>query len=107
MKALHKKYLLTVSNECYPDKWMNADMPNEPQVSLCRQETREKFYGKWEHEVNATRDSTRFRFADCVKGAENNAITIREKCPIDFLRQTREDNATLVSFFKANYSAYL
>jgi hypothetical protein len=73
---LHAAYLLDVSKNCYQDKWMREDAPNEPQVQLCRQETYEKFYAKWQNELVATRDSSKFRFADCVRGANGNVFEV-------------------------------
>lgn len=55
---------------------MREDAPNEPQVQLCRQETYDKFYAKWQNELVATRDSSKFRFADCVRGANGNVFEV-------------------------------
>ena len=32
LKKLHAAYLMDVSKNCYQEKWMREDMPNEPQV---------------------------------------------------------------------------
>lgn len=36
LKKMKVAYLQEVVKTCYPDKWLNPEMPNEPQVELCR-----------------------------------------------------------------------
>jgi len=36
MKKMKVAYLRDVNKNCYKDKWLSDDMPNEPQVDLCK-----------------------------------------------------------------------
>ena len=48
LKKLMFTYLTDVAQNCYPEKWMRDDMPNEPQVNLCKKETHDKYFQTWE-----------------------------------------------------------
>ena len=106
LKKVHAAYLLDVSKNCYQDKWMREDGPNEPQVQLCRQETYNKYFSKWQNELVATRDSAKFRFADCVRGAKGNLFTV-VGCGETYVETMANDNKDLSAFFRKEYSKYM
>lgn len=105
MKKLHVAYLMDVSKNCYPEKWMNEDMPNEPQVNLCRHEKYDKHFGKLNNEIRLTRDSNSFHLSDCLKAADTDGLKA-SKCLKKYVERIEVDNANLLTFVKANYAKY-
>jgi hypothetical protein len=72
---------------------------------LCQQEVHDKIYSKWEKELEGTRDSSKFRFIDCMrKHIEDERAVIA--CARKTEAEMRQDNIALVGFFKANYAKY-
>ena len=99
MKKIKAAYLLDVAKNCYPDKWMRPDMPNEPQVELCHLETKDKYFKNWEQELIAVRDSNKFRMVDCFQEAEGNMADV-SRCMEAYKDGMFRDNKQLTDFFK-------
>ena len=62
LKKMQAAYLLDVSNNCYPAKYMNDAMPNEEQVKLCKLDKRDKYFGKFDEKLNNVRNSNVFKY---------------------------------------------
>lgn len=65
----------------------------------------DKIYGKWDKELAGTRDSSKFRFIDCLrKHIEDEGAVI--SCARKTEAEMIQDNIALVGFFKANFAKY-
>lgn len=65
----------------------------------------DKIYGTWEKELSGTRDSSKFRFMDCMRKHiedEKGVLACARQTEADMLR----DNAALATFFRVNYAKY-
>ena len=62
LKKMQAAYLLDVSKNCYPAKYMDDAVPNEEQVKLCKLDKREKYFGKFDEKLNNVRDSNVFKY---------------------------------------------
>ena len=105
LKKMQAAYLLDVSKNCYPDKYMDDSMPNEEQIDLCKQDKRIKYFGKFEDKLHNVRNSNRFRYQDCVVEADNNMIKAME-CIRAYNTGMDRDNNTLEQFMRGEYSKY-
>ena len=56
---------------------MADDAPNEPQVDVCRNRIHERIFGKFLQRTTNVRDSSLFKYQDCVNEAENEIIKAR------------------------------
>jgi hypothetical protein len=99
-------FMRDASKNCYQDKWMSDDMPNEPQVTLCKSETYEKYFGKWDDQLYQRRETAEYRLKDCIRGVGSDPMGAVE-CARTFIEKTRADNEQLRSFFQDNYSKYM
>ena len=106
LKKLRVAFLREANKKCYQDKWLSDDMPNEPQISLCKSETYEKHFGKWDDQVHKLRERSEFKFKDCIASVGNHPEEIVE-CAQSYLNRAASDNDTLRSFFAENYSKYM
>lgn len=105
LKKMQAAYLLDVSKNCYPAKYMDDAMPNEEQVKLCRQDKRDKHFGKFEEKLENVRDSNVFKYRDCMGEAENNVLKAI-MCMRDYNVQMDKDNETLKNFLHSEYPKY-
>lgn len=72
MKAAYTQVLTESADNCFKDKHMAPTFTNMEQITLCRELKYEKYFGKFDDMMWKMRDSTRFRFQDCVKDASND-----------------------------------
>ena len=72
LKAVQAKLLRDISKNCYKEKHMAETFTNMEQINLCKALKKEKYMGQFNEKVHNVRDSTRFRYQDCVFEAENN-----------------------------------
>lgn len=108
--APFKKLEIATLNEqaknCYPEKWMSESFSNAEQVTICKQEVHDKYFGKIEDEQNKWRDSSRFKYQDCEKAAGNNVLSFVH-CMRDYQADVKADNERLMTFMKDNYAKYM
>ena len=57
LKKLHIQFLSNVVKNCYPEKHLREDFTNYEQISLCKEQERQKLFGKFEYSLTSTRDS--------------------------------------------------
>lgn len=98
LKKMQVEYLTKVAKTCYKDKHMSEDSPNAEQVSVCRDRVHERIFGKFFQQTSNLRDSTAFKYSDCLVEASNDPIKA-VKCVRNYLKQMDSDNKELCSFF--------
>lgn len=105
LKKIQAAYLLDVSKNCYPAKYMDDSMPNAEQVKLCRLDKREKYWGKFDDKLRNVRDSNMFKYQECIDDANNNIIKSIE-CMRAYNARMDVDNVTLSNFVHSEYAKY-
>jgi hypothetical protein len=96
---VQSKLLRDISRNCYKEKHMAVTFTNMEQINLCKALKKEKYMGTFQDKLHNVRDSTRFRYQDCIVAAENN-IEKATTCIKGYLSGMEKDNETLVAFGK-------
>ena len=60
------------ADRCFKEKWMDESMPNPHQVDMCIERMKNKHMGIFYRNLVNLRESTRFRYQDCIVDAGNN-----------------------------------
>ena len=106
LKKMQADYLQTVAKNCYKSKHLSDSAPNYEQVLICKEAERTKIFGKFETSMVNHRDSTRFRFQDCIFDANNN-VEKAVHCVRGYVRGIQEDNDKIIEQFRKDYAKYV
>jgi hypothetical protein len=91
MKAAYRQVLSETQAHCFKEKHMALTFTNMEQINLCRELKYEKHFGKFDDIMHKMRDSTRFRYQDCVVEAENDYMKAK-LCIDHYLDGMKKDN---------------
>ena len=105
LKKLHAEYLNSVIKKCYPERHLSEDFPNLQQINLCRDLERQRVLGKFFSASDAIRDSSLFKFQDCVHEA-NQSIESGLNCIHQYVNDTKEDNQKIIEAFRRDYPKF-
>ena len=106
LKKMQVEYLNAATKNCYKDRHVQDANTNLAQINLCKENEREKVWSKFDKMYENTRDSSRFRFQDCIFEANNN-VEQAVYCVRDYVKSVQTDNDTMVENFKKDFSKYL
>ena len=62
LKKLKIASLDEQAKKCFPEKWMSETFSNAEQIKICKQEVHDKYFGKFEAELQKWRDSEQFEY---------------------------------------------
>ncbi|CDW79050.1 UNKNOWN [Stylonychia lemnae] len=102
LKKMHASYLRSVAKNCYQEKHLDDHFPNLQQVELCRELERQKIMGKFEKYHALARDSSKFKYQDCIFAANNN-LNRAIACIEEYVDNTKNDNNIIAAQFKIDY----
>jgi hypothetical protein len=105
LKKMQIDYLQNATKNCYKNKHLSDSSPNYEQILICKEEERTKVFSKFENVLVAHRDSSRFRFQDCMVEANNN-IEKAVWCIRDYVKAIQTDNDNIITQFKKDYPKY-
>lgn len=100
LKRMEIDYAKKVEASCYKDKHMSDDAPNEEQVIVCKDRFREKIFGKFYNRLANVRESSTFKYTDCLNEAKND-IFKAVHCTRNYISAMETDNAGLVKYFES------
>ena len=84
---------------CFKDKWMDNEVPNEPQVVLCKEKIRQKYFQKFDSTIENHRLSSRIKYQDCINEAGNDPVAA-VMCMRAFNDGLLKDNVTIEHLFR-------
>lgn len=105
LKKMQIEYLNNATKKCYNEKHLSDSSPNYEQIMICKEAERAKVFGKFETMYANHRDSSRFRFQDCIFEANNN-IEKAVLCTRDYIKGIQSDNDKMIELFKKDFSKY-
>ena len=105
LKKMHAQYLSKVSQDCYPEKHLAEDFPNEEQVKLCKKMTHYKIFGQFEESLHNSRTKDNYTFQRCINDAKNNVI-IATECIQKYHDDIDKTNERIGTEFKETYAKY-
>ena len=76
LKKMHTTYLARVTKNCYNEKHLADDFPNEAQVEHCKKVTYDKIFGDFEEKTHNLRRTDAYKFQKCLHDAENQLARI-------------------------------
>ena len=100
LKRMQVDYLKKVSSQCYKDKHMSEDAPNEEQINLCRNRVHQRIFGKFVNRLVNLRDSNQFKLSDCLNEAGNDVVKAVH-CVRNYNSGIDKDNESLVAYFQS------
>ena len=106
LKKMQITYLTNATKNCYKEQHLSDSFPNYEQILLCKELERQKVFRKFEGMLASHRDTTQYRYLDCVNEANNDA----EKavyCIREYLKKVQDDNAAMTIIFKKEFASYL
>ena len=106
LKKMQVEYLTSSSKNCFKDKHIQDSNTNLEQIVLCRENEREKVFEKFDHMLTSHRDSSRFKFQDCIFEANNN-VEEAVYCIRGYIQNIKQDNDNMVAAFNKDYAKYL
>lgn len=62
LKHMKEAVIEEQASTCYQEKWMSESFSNAEQIAICKNEVHAKVFGKLEHELEATRQSSSFKY---------------------------------------------
>ena len=72
LKKMQVEYLRNANKNCYQEKHLDDTFTNYEQINLCKALERQKLFGKFESNMHKVRDSSQFKYQDCMIDANNN-----------------------------------
>ena len=90
---------------CYKDRWMDDADPNPHAVAACEERMKNRHMGVFYRNLVNLRDSTAFKYKDCLKAAEND-VNASMLCIRDYLAGIDADNVTLTGIVESQCSKY-
>lgn len=84
---------------------MDPGFTNMEQINLCKDLKYEKYFGKFDDMLHKVRDSTRFRYQDCIVEAGNDYPKAKQ-CITGYLDGMRTDNEVLVAFGQKEFGKF-
>ena len=105
LKKMQIDYLNNATKKCYQEKHLSDSAPNYEQILVCKEAERNKVFSKFETMMVNHRDSTRFRFQDCIFDANNN-VEKAVLCVRGYIKGIQQDNDKMVEQFKKDYAKY-
>ena len=105
LKNMRAAALKDASKNCFKAKWMDEAVPNPHQVEMCVERQKNKHMGVFYRNLVELRESTRYRYQDCVVDAGNNP----EKavmCIRNYLTGIDADNLKLKAIVEDKCSKY-
>ena len=106
LKKMQNAYLKNATDKCYKDQHMGEDFPNYPQIRICKDTEKERVFGPYDDTLASTRDSTRFRYQDCIVGA-NNDMQKSLFCVQNYIAAIRRDNEKITNWFVGSHQQWL
>ena len=95
LKRMQSEVLSNASRSCYKDRHLSDNFTNWEQISLCKEEEREKVFGNFDKFWVAHRNSDRFRFQDCIVDAGND-VEKAVLCTRNYIEDIHSSNAKIV-----------
>ena len=106
LKKMQIEYLTSATKNCYKEKHLpEQGFTNYEQILQCKENERQKVFGSFENMYSKHRDSSRFKFQDCIWDANNN-VEKAVYCVRDYVKQIKDDNDKIVENFKKDFAKY-
>ena len=106
LKKMEVDYFKVINEKCYKEKHMSDAMPNYVKIDECKNLERQKIFSKFDKFVHQTRESSKFRYQDCLYEANNN-IDAAISCIENYLSALNTDNLKITAQFKVDYPKYV
>jgi hypothetical protein len=106
LKKMQAEYLTQSAKTCFKEKHIQDANTNLEQVLLCRENERAKVFDKFDQLLTNHRDSSRFKFQDCIFEANNN-VEEAVYCVRGYIQNIKDDNDNMVASFNKDYAKYL
>ena len=106
LKKVQQAYLRDVVKNCYAEKHMDPTFTNSEQIELCRSQMHANHWQKFATTVENARDSTAFRFTDCMAEV-GNSLEGNIKCINQFVSDSKADHDVIVAKFNADYADFV
>ena len=105
LKNMRAKAMRETAANCFKDKWMDDAVPNPHQVEICQKRVLNKHMGYFYENLTNMRESTRYRYQDCIVDANNN-VEKAVYCVRDYLSGIDADNLALKAKVEQNCAKY-
>ena len=99
LKKMQIAYLTNATKNCYKEKHLSDSFTNYEQITLCKELERQKIFKNFETMLVKHRDTSQFRYSDCINEANNDP----EKavyCIRGYLKRIQDDNVAMTTIFK-------
>ena len=78
LKRMHTTYLARVTKNCYNEKHLADEFPNDAQIDHCKKNAYDKIFGDFEEKTHNYRRIDAYNFQKCFHDAENQ-VPIMER----------------------------
>ena len=77
LKKMHLQYLTKVTKNCYQEKHLSEDFPNQEQIELCKKMTYDSIFGDFEQKRHDFRTKDSYNMQICMIKAKNHVYRAR------------------------------
>ena len=106
LKKMKAEWLKSITENCYKEEHISDSFTNVEQINICKQETKDDIFGKFNTMLHNHRDRDHTKFLNCVDDAGGN-LDMCVRCMETHIANIRSTNEAMKAQFAAEHKDFV